>query len=162
MVSAGRILRSRGGGAWSSRVAEARATEARLTARSETRLRAMTVVRRLPKQPPVPALVPGLAARSAPASRLLRARRRRGRILRGRQRRVPRAPVEPRRSSSATRLSSRWFASASSPSRINSATAVSRSPSRNASASARSTPRSSTHSRGSLQRAPGAERNDGR
>jgi hypothetical protein len=51
-----------------------------------------------------------------------------------------------RRSSSATRASSRWFASTSSPSRVNSATAVSRSPSRIASASARSTPRSSTHS----------------
>jgi hypothetical protein len=45
-----------------------------------------------------------------------------------------------RRSSSTTRASSRWFASTSSPTRISSATAVSRSPSKMDSASARSIP----------------------
>ena len=57
-----------------------------------------------------------------------------------------------RRSSSATRASNRRFASTSSPTRINNATAVSRSPSRIASASARSTPPRSPHRHGSLQR----------
>ena len=47
------------------------------------------------KQPSVPALMPGLAA--PPPTRPLpaRTRRRRRRILRGRQRRVPRTPVQP-------------------------------------------------------------------
>ncbi len=46
------------------------------------------------KQPPAPALMPGLAAAPAPARRLPRPRRRRRRILGGRQRRIARAPVE--------------------------------------------------------------------
>src|SRR6266545_767936 len=101
------------------------------------------------KQPPVPAFVPGLT--STPPTRALpaRTRRRRGRILGGRNFRELRFS---RRSSSATRASSRWFASTSSPTRSNNATAFSRSPSRIASASARSTPQGSPPGPRSLHR----------
>ncbi len=47
------------------------------------------------KQPPVPAFVPGLATRPAPARRRPRPRRRRGRILRRRQRGVTRGTTQP-------------------------------------------------------------------
>ena len=47
------------------------------------------------KQPPVLALMPGLAAPPPTRSLPSRTRRRRRRILRRRQRRVPRAPVQP-------------------------------------------------------------------
>src|SRR5262249_10095511 len=46
------------------------------------------------KQAPVPALVAGLAAALASTRRLLRSRRRRPRVLRRRQRRVPGTPVQ--------------------------------------------------------------------
>src|SRR6266508_1744593 len=47
------------------------------------------------KQPPVPALVPRLAAPTSTRALPARTRRRRGRVLRRRQRRVPRAAVQP-------------------------------------------------------------------
>ena len=47
------------------------------------------------KQPPVPALVPGLPAALSTRARPARPRRRRRRILRRRQRRVPRTPTQP-------------------------------------------------------------------
>jgi hypothetical protein len=47
------------------------------------------------EQPSVPAFVPGLAAALAAGNRPAWPRRRRGRILRGRQRRVARTPIEP-------------------------------------------------------------------
>src|SRR6266545_2605221 len=47
------------------------------------------------KQPPVPALVPRLAAPTSTRALPARTRRRRGRVLRRRQRRVPRAPLQP-------------------------------------------------------------------
>jgi hypothetical protein len=103
------------------------------------------------KQPPVPALMPRLA--TTPPTRTLsaRTRRRRWRILRRRRDEFRELRLS-RRSSSATRASSRWFASTSSPTRNNNATAVSRSPSRIASASARSTAQDSPPAHGSLPR----------
>ena len=46
------------------------------------------------KQPPIPALVPGLATTSPTRALPARTRRRRRRILRRRQRRVPRTPIQ--------------------------------------------------------------------
>jgi hypothetical protein len=47
------------------------------------------------EQPSVPALMPGLAAPRPTGARPTWPRRRRGRILRGRQRRVARTPAQP-------------------------------------------------------------------
>jgi hypothetical protein len=47
------------------------------------------------KQPPVPALMPKLAAPTATRPLPARTRRRRRRVLRRRRRRVPRAPLQP-------------------------------------------------------------------